>query len=78
MVVVREVTRMISQDQVDTSPSPSQSATLAPMVAQKATLSHHALPQSLPPVLAKMDLTGIDGYGIYLKGEVDNPLSNHT
>ena len=69
MVVVREVTRMISQDHVDTSPS--QSATLAPMVAQKATLSHHALPQSLPPVLAKMDLTGIDGFGIYLKGEVD-------
>ena len=28
---------------------------LAPLVAQKPNLSHHALPQSLPPVLGKLD-----------------------
>ena len=50
MVVVREVIR----ENTSSSSSPNTSS-LCPMVAQKATLSHHTLPQSLPPVLGKMD-----------------------
>ena len=52
MVVVREVTRVLETS----SSSPQASVpSLAPMVAQRPQLSHHTLPQSAPPVLAKLE-----------------------
>ena len=53
MVVVREVTRVL---EAPASASPQASVpALAPMVAQRPQLSHHTLPQSAPPVLAKLE-----------------------
>ena len=53
MVVVREVTRVL---EAPVSPQSQTSASgLAPMVAQRPQLSHHTLPQSAPPVLAKLE-----------------------
>lgn len=53
MVVVREVTRVLEAPS-PASPQASMPA-LAPMVAQRPQLSHHTLPQSAPPVLAKLE-----------------------
>ena len=53
MVVVREVTRVL---EAPVSPQSQTSGSgLAPMVAQRPQLSHHTLPQSAPPVLAKLE-----------------------
>ena len=51
MVVVREVTRVLEAPSSPQASVPS----LAPMVAQRPQLSHHTLPQSAPPVLAKLE-----------------------
>ena len=57
MVVVREVTRVLAADPGLETPvsSPGLRPSLAPLVAQRPQLSHHALPQSVPPVLAKLE-----------------------
>ena len=49
MVVVREVTSVLDSPPAQTVPA------LAPLVAQKPQLSHHTLPQSQVPVLAKLE-----------------------
>lgn len=53
MVVVREVTRVLQQPGHDVLVN--QTPVPCPIVAQKHNLSHHTLPQSLPPVLGKME-----------------------
>merc|ERR1719464_1114066 len=52
MVVVREVTSVLEPPPpAHAQPVPA----LAPLVAQKPQLSHHTLPQSQAPVLAKLE-----------------------